>query len=114
MKVVLSSEASEKISSAKPPTLENGVAAILYSYRPHVEEHYHRSSEAVTVSFSGSENLAENERWVLGWYKREKVSEESIIQVGDIELIFTPVNCELNSTEAYIHFKDNKFHVTYR
>ncbi|MCU7936716.1 MAG: hypothetical protein KZQ99_17890 [Candidatus Thiodiazotropha sp. (ex Dulcina madagascariensis)] len=104
----------EEIESEKPHQLNNSVATFLYSYQPNIEEQYHRGSEKVTVSFSESTDVSLNERWVLRWVERKMVPEESIIRIGEIELFFTPVNYDPASTEAHIHFKDNKFLVSYK
>ena len=116
MKVVLSVEAAQEISGATARYCKDQVPAILYSYRPRqVEQHYHRDSEGVKVSFTESKDNSIDGRWVLGWgwYERDNVSEEAIIRVDGIDLIFTPWNSKPTSKEALITFIDNKFHVTY-
>jgi hypothetical protein len=114
VKIVLSDEAVEKIESEKPPQLKNGVATFLYSCQPNIEEHYYRGSENVSVSFSESAEVSLNERWVLRWVDRKMVPEECIVRIEEIELFFTPVNYDEASTEAHIHFKDNRFQVSYK
>ncbi len=115
MKVILSNKAAQKISRIPPPGFRDAVPTIFYS-RPlqQIQEHYHRDSNNVSVSFEELTVQSTDGRWGLGWYERDEVTENDIIQVNGIDLIFEPWGAKTTSTEALIDLVSNKFHVIYK
>jgi hypothetical protein len=114
MKITLSSEAAKKISeSAIRDSEGTKVPGFTFSYEPYVEQHYHRDSKGVEVSFTESSNK-ENACWNLVWLERAKVPEEAIVNIDGIELVFYPFNSKSKATEAIIDYVSNKFRVVYK
>jgi len=87
MNLIISKEAEEKIVNESPVSGEKYFPALKYSYRPFIEEEYHRSSDKpVSTTFSKIESISGGSRWDLVWYEKGDIPIETIYSSGNIDV----------------------------
>ncbi len=108
MKVNLTESAINKISSNNPNSMDDSIAAILWT-EPTYKETYVRNGEKTSMTF---EKFSEG-NWMLGWYERSDIPIQNIRKDKGIEFVFETVTAEKQVSEALIDFVGGRFTVSY-
>jgi len=108
MNVYLTESAARKIASSLPDSLENPIAAILWSL-PTYKETYIRDGETTSMKF---EKFSDGQ-WNLCFYERSERQEQFIRSDRDVDFMFDAVTAQAPVSSARIDFVNGGFIVSY-